>query len=216
MNRVLIAVEGEVTMRAAQSLAAQPGVDQISLLAPAKSASFPTVERATGYDLIVGRAVAAEVGAKEGIPAVVEGTLEVQPGMYHASIAGLAMSLAVGVDGVETVAVATPGEPQGRRHLVFPSPIDARNAVEDRVDGHEVLVANGAGPLASAMVLGADRHRVIVDDHHFLAGIALAAAAAVALTDPPEEPVPVWTRAGDYLRLAVEMGLVIGERAAAG
>jgi hypothetical protein len=216
VNRILIAVEGELTMRAAQSLASQPGVDQLSLLAPAKSASFPTVERATGYDLVVGRTVAAEVGANEGIPAVVEGTLKGQPGIYHASIQGLAMALAVGVDEVETVAIATPGDPQGRDQLVFPSPIDSRKARAKRVDGHEVLVASGPGPLASAIVLGANRHRVIVDDHHFMAGIALAAAAAVALTDPPHESLPVWTRAVDYLRVAVEMGLVIGERAAAG
>ncbi|MGA7270440.1 MAG: hypothetical protein WB239_05140 [Acidimicrobiia bacterium] len=216
MNRVLVAVEGEVTMRAAHSLAAQPGIDQISLLAPARSASFPTVERATGYDLVVGRGVAAEVGVKEGIPAVVEGTLGEQPGVYHASLRGLAMALAVGVEGVDIVAVALPGEPQGRRQLVFPSPIDARNAVEERMDGHELSVANGTGPLAAAMVLGGDRHRVIIDDHHFMAGIALAAAAAVALADPPQEPEPVWTRAVDYLRVAADMGLVIGERAATG
>lgn len=216
MNRVLIAVEGEVTMRAAQSLATHPGVDQISLLAPAKSASFPTVERATGYDLVLGRGVAAEVGADEGITAIVEGTLAGQAGLYHASIAGLALSLAVGTQGVDIVGIAEPGEPQGSRRLVFPSPIDARNAREERLDGHELLVASGAGPLAAAIVLGGDRHRVIVDDHHFMAGIALAAAAAIALNDPPQGPEPVWTRALDYLRAAVDMGLVIGERAATG
>jgi hypothetical protein len=57
---------------------------------------------------------------------------------------------------------------------------------------------------------------VIVDDHQFLEGVALAAAAVAALEgEPLAGPTPVWTRAEAYLRAAVDMGLVIAERSPA-
>lgn len=213
VTRILIAVEGEMTMRAAQSLAVHPGVDEITLLAPAKSSYFPTVKSADGHDMVVGGSVATEVGADSGIPAVVWGPLGDQPGLEHCSIEGLALALAVGTEAVDTVAVAIPGDPGGDQPVTFPSPIDTVQTNSRRVDGHEVLVGHTDGDLAAAMVWGSRLHRVILDSHPFMAGIALAAAAATLVDNPVDGAAGVWTRASDYLGACVDMGLVIGERA---
>lgn len=214
VSRIVVAVDGEVTMRAAQSLAVYPGVETVAVLGPAKSPHFPTIDTPAGWDLVIGSERAAKVAAKHELPAAVVGDLHAQPGMSLGSPIGLALALAVGIDALETVAVALPGAPEGESMVVFPSPIDNREATIDIVDGHEVHLARGEGPLAAAMALGARRHRVIVDDFAFLEGIALAAAAVVALEDPADGPTPVWVRAVSYLRVATDMGLVIGERSA--
>ena len=215
MSRLVVAVEGEVTMRAAQSLVVHPGVDQVALLAPAKSVHFPTVTSPVGWDLVIGSERAAGAGRKHGIPVAVTGTLDDQPGIFLGSPVGLALALAVGVDMVETIALAQPGEASGDSTVVFPSPIDARTAIVEHHDGHDIQVARGQGNLAAVMVMGSDRHRVVLDDNSFLTGIALAAAAVVGLDSEPGTALPVWTRSADYLQTAVSMGLVIGERSAA-
>lgn len=215
MSRLVVAVEGEVTMRAAQSLVVHPGVDEVALLAPAKSLHFPTVSSPAGWDLVVGSEKAARAGRRHGIPVAVAGTLDDQPGVFLGSAVGLALALAVGVDMVETIAVALPGEASGDDDVVFPSPIDARPTIVERHDGHDIRVSRGPGNLAAVMVMGSDRHRVVLDDHSFMTGIALAAAAIVGLDAGQVTAFPVWSRSADYLQTAVAMGLVIGERAAA-
>lgn len=215
MSRIVVVVDGEVDMRAAQSLAVHPGVEAVALLGPTKSPHFPTVATPAGWDLVLGSGRAAEVAAEHAMAAAIVGELSDQRGISLGSPHGLALALAVGLEAVQTVAVALPGPPAGESAVVFPSPIDARPAIVESVDGHEVHVARGEGSLAAAMALGADRHRVIVDDHSFLEGVALAAAAVAALAAGLEGPTPVWTRADAYLRAAVDMGLVIGERSPA-
>ena len=215
MSRLVVAVEGEVTMRAAQSLVVHPGVDEVALLAPAKSVLFPTVSSPVGWDLVVGSGKAAGAGRRHGVPVAVSGTLDGQPGVFLGSAVGLALALAVGVDMVETIAVALPGETSGDTTVVFPSPIDARPAIVERHDGHDIQIARGPGSLAAVMVMGSGRHRVVLDDNSFLTGIALAAAAVVGLGSEPGTAFPVWSRSADYLQTAVSMGLVIGERTAA-
>lgn len=210
VSRVAIAVDGEVTLRAAQSLSVHPGVDEVVVLSPSENTHFATVENARGFDVLVGTDRAAPLGVRDQVPVAVTGDLPDQPGVSLGSPIGLALALAVGLEAVEIVGVATPGDAEGAETVVFPSPIDARFADKRKIDGHLVHVAGGDGPLAAAMVLGAGRHRVIVDDHRFMAGVALAAAAAVSLATGLDGPV--WTRAAEYLRTAVEMGLVIGER----
>lgn len=203
-------------MRAAQSLAVHPGVGAVALLGPTKSPHFPTVASAAGWDLVLGSGRAAQVAAEHVLTAAVAGELSGQPGISLGSPLGLALALAVGLEGIQTVAVALPGSPAGESVVVFPSPIDARAAAVETVDGHQVQVARGEGALAAAMALGSDRHRVIIDDHRFLEGVALAAAAVAALEGGlVDGPTPVWTRAEAYLRAAVDMGLVIGERSPA-
>ncbi len=199
-------------MRAAQSLAVHSGIDGVAVLAPAKSNHFPTTDTVEGWDLVMGSERAVGAGRKHGVPVAVTGAVDAHAGVSLGSPVGLALALAVGVEGIETLAVAVPGEPGGDLPVVFPSPIDSRASVAERFDGHEVRVARGDGPLAAVMVLGAERHRVVLDDHSFLAGIALAAAAVVALEVEPATATPAWSHSEIYLRAAVEMGLVIGER----
>lgn len=203
-------------MRAAQSLAVHPGIEAVALLGPTKSPHFPTVETPAGWDLIVGLEGAAAAGVRHDLPVAVVAELDDQPGISLGSPVGLALALAVGVDGIRTVAVAIPGAGAGETQVVFPSPIDSRQAEVEIIDGHDVLVARGEGTLAAALALGEQRHRVIVDDSSFLGGVALAAAAVAALAAPLDGPTPVWTRADTYLRACAEMGLVIGERSPTG
>jgi hypothetical protein len=215
VSRLVVAVEGEVTMRAAQSLVVHPGVDEVSLLAPAKSVHFPTVSSPAGCDLVIGSEKAAGAGKKHGIPVAVTGTLDDQAGVFLGSPVGLALALAVGMDMVETIALALPGEASGDTTVVFPSPIDARSAIVEHYDGHAIQVARGQGTLAAVMVMGSARHRVVLDDNSFLTGIALAAAAVVGLDSELGTAIPAWSRSVEYLQAAVSMGLVIGERSTA-
>lgn len=213
--RVLVAVDGESTTRAAQSLADHPGIDTVALLAPASSRQFETVTSAEGFDVVVGKAVAAETAQRAGIPAVVEDELPVDsPGVYGASIVGLALALAADLEGEPLTAVALEGEPAGDRTVMFPSPVDSRPVTEERISGRRVLVGRGEGPLQAAIALGTDRHRVVMDHARFMEGIALAAGVGILLEEATETSLPVWERNSVYLRTAVEMGLVIGERPA--
>lgn len=213
MTSVLVVVDGEVTMRAAHTLSAHPGIESVSLLAPARSDHFDTVDHAADGSVVMGTDGAVEVAETARAPVATTEHTAVARGLSGAGITGLALALAVGVEGVDTVAVAAPGHPTGERRIVFPSPIDSLAVDEEVVDGHRLLIGGGSDPLGAAMVSGTRRHRVIVDDHRFMSGIALAAAAVLAAPNGTNGS-PVWTRAEDYLRVAVEMGLVIGERAA--
>lgn len=210
--RLVVAVEGEPTTRAAQSLAVHPGVDEVALLAPTTSKQFETVESAAGFDAVVGAGKAASTAARAGIAAIVTGALQGQTGVAWASVEGVAFALLEG--DAATTAIAIEGEPGGETPIVFPSPIDSRMAEEAIVDGRSLLVARGPGPLAAAMVLEPNRHRVVLDDEAFLRGVALAAGVGILLDGPVDGPVPVWERAAAYLKTASEMGLVVGERPA--
>ena len=202
-------------MRAAHSLAAHPGIDSVAVLSPASSGHFPSADDPSGFDVVIGTDGATDVAAAAGIPTATTHGSSSGPGLTGATVTGLALALAVGVDAISAVAVAVPGESGGDREVVFPSPLDARWAAQREIDGHDVFVADSEGSLGAAMVTGSDRHRVVIDDFSFMSGIALAAAAAVVLSDGVDMTAPVWTRADHYLRSAVEMGLVVGERRAA-
>ncbi|CAN5872240.1 hypothetical protein BH23ACT5_BH23ACT5_06950 [soil metagenome] len=209
MTRVAVALGGEAFKRAAFSLAAHPGIAEVAVLAPATSKHFRVVEDPHGYDVVVGR---WESPHDHGLPTVVPDEDLGTAGVYGGSILGLVLALAVGLDGVDTMAAALPGDSAGDTKIVFPSPIDGRSATVERFGGHPVHVARGEGPLGAAMVTSPSRDRVIVDNHAFLEGIALAAAASLLATEGRDTPTPVWTMAERYLRAAVDMGLVIGER----
>lgn len=208
--RVVVAVEGEVTTRAAQSLSTQPGLE-VSLLGGPDTTQFRKVGDASGHDVVVGVDRARDAASRAGIPAVVTGDLSGYEGVSFASIPGLALALAAGLESVSRVAVALPGDSRGNTTVVFPSPIDSRRAETQVVDGRDIQVARDDQPVAAALALGHDRHRVIIDDHPYMEGIALAAGLAVLR---PGLSLPVWEDAAAYLRMAADMGLVIGERAA--
>ena len=208
MRVVVVAAEGEATRRAALSLSTHPDVE-VALLGPTTSSQFPVVDSAIGYDAVVGSERAA---IEAGIPAVVPGALERHFGVEHCSIAGLALALAADLEGVGTVAVAVPGAGGGDQEVTFPSPIDSRRARAESFSGRTVFVADSPDDAAAALALGQDRHRVILDDHRFMEGVALAAGVGVLLAG--YESGPVWRHAPAYLQTATEMGLVIGERPA--
>lgn len=209
--KVAIAVEGEVTTRAAQSLSSHPDVEVV-LLAPANSSQFEVVDTPEGCVAVFGAGTAVRVAAASRLPAVTTAGLEGQPGVAWASIQGLALALASDLDSIRRVAAAIPGEPGGDETVVFPSPIDGRLAMDEKVDSRHLLVARGEGSLASALALGGNRHRAIMDDHRFMEAIALAAGVGVLGEGELTGAVPVWERSGPYLQTAAEMGLVIGER----
>lgn len=208
--RIVVAVDGDVTTRAAQSLAAHPDVE-VALLSPTTSTQFETVSSAEGFDAVLGTEKAVEAAAEADLPALTNGELLGQVGVAWASITGLALALASEVDG-GIVALAVPGETGGDETVVFPSPIDARNATVESVEDRQVYIARGDSPLAAALALGRHRHRVIVDDYHFMGAVALAAGVGILLEEPLFGPIPVWQRPAAYLRTAADMGLVIGER----
>lgn len=212
--RVAVAVEGDVTTRAAQSLSAHPDVEVV-LLSPATSSQFQVVDTPAGCAAVFGTVHAARVASEVGLPAVVTNNGDPGPGLHWASLEGLALALSAEMEEAQTVAVAVPGDAGGEDTIVFPSPIDGRSAYQKAVGPRSVYVAGTEGPLAAALAIGRDRHRVILDDHHFMQAIALAAAVGILMEDPITVPMPVWERSGLYLRTAAEMGLVIGERTAA-
>lgn len=211
--KVVVAVEGEVTTRAAQSLSAHPGID-VTLLGPTNSSQFRTVQSVDGFDVVVGAEKAVAAAAAATLPVVSVGKLAAQPGIFWASITGLALALAGEVPKSTTVAVAVPGDAAGDQTVVFPSPIDARSAVTESVDGRRVQISRGDSSLAAVLALGPDRHRVIVDDYRFMEGVALAAAIGILMENGVIESSAVWHHPIPYLRTAAEMGLVIGERSA--
>lgn len=208
-----MALEGEAFKRAAFSLATHPGITEVAVLAPATSKHFRVVDGPHGYDVVVGRWKSPQ---GHGLPTVVPDEDLDTYGIYGGSLFGLVLALAVGLNGVDTMAAALPGDTAGDTTIVFPSPIDGRSATLERFGGHPIQVARGESPLGAAMVTSPSRHRVIVDNHAFLEGIALAAAAALLATGVSDTPTPVWTMAEPYLRAAVDMGLVIGERLTTG
>ncbi len=207
MSRIVVVVDGEASKRAAFSLTAHPGISHVSVLAPATSKHFPVVESVDGHDIVVGRSP-----VRHDLPTVIADEDLRSPGIFGGSVLGLVLALAVGVDEVDSMAAALPGDPAGDVTVVFPSPIDGRPSRTERLGGHPIQVGRGEGALAAAMVTSPSLHRVIVDDHTFMEGIALAAAAALLLDGIPNAPTPAWTLAASYLQTAVDMGLVIGER----
>lgn len=210
--RVAVALEGDVTTRAAHSLSAHPDIEVV-VLAPAKSTQFEVVDSPVGSAAVFGRDVAVRAATVARLPVVTSGEPPPSGGVGWASIEGLTLALAAEVDDVRTLAAAIPGESAGDHTIVFPSPIHGRTAEKRNVGGRDLHVAGGEGPLAAALAFGPRRHRVIMDHHAFMEAIALAAGIGILLQGEGGESVAVWERPGPYLRAAAEMGLVIGERA---
>ncbi|MCI0678937.1 MAG: hypothetical protein L0Z63_07830, partial [Actinobacteria bacterium] len=204
--RIGVLVTGDTAVRAAHSLAAHPGVDEVVVVGPANSKTFRVVDDAQGCDLLVGTGPEARRRARElGVDLVWDGETS-HPGVrtHGAESRGIALAVAARESDPQLVAVAHPALAPGEGRLArFPRPV-GRVALRDEVfSGRRVAVGHSPNTFASALVVGARRRVTIVDEGAFLSGVALAAGCLVT--------GPVWDEALTYLRVATEMGVVMAE-----
>lgn len=208
--RIGVLVTGDVAVRAAHSLAAHPGVDQVVVIGPARSKSFEVVDSAVGCDFLVGSGrQAPSSAAKHGVPLLWDGE-EPEKGVHvwGASPQGLTLSLASRETDPRLVALAHPDLEPGNDHRArFPDPIGMLDVADAAYAGRRLATAVSPNEFAACLAIGTDRRVTIIDEGSFLSGIALAAAVAVA----EGEPKPVWDHALAYLRAATSMGLVMAE-----
>lgn len=201
---------GDVAVRAAHTLAAQPGIDAVVVIGPAQSTSFPVKPDARGCDFLIGTGERApDLAERHGVSLVWDGDRAV-PGVavWGASPEGLTIALMSENEEPTLVAVAHPEAGSGEGMLVsFPGPVGALETTSRDYDGIHLAVARSQNGYSACYVRSAVRALTIVDDSRFLSGVALAAGVA-ALNG---EPGPVWRSANRYLHTAIEMGLVMGE-----
>ncbi len=208
--KVGVLVTGDIAVRAAHSLSAHPGIDEVVVVGPARSRSFRVVAKPDDCDVLVGTGPGAPARAVElGIDLVWDGHMPA-PGVsvWGASPLGLTLALAAREPDPRLVALAHPElEEAAGGPVRFPDPLGQLPVSDMVVDGRHVAAAKSPVPFASSLVEGAQRRVTIVDDGAFLSGIALAAGATV--TDA--QPAPVWARALEYLQAATGMGLVMAD-----
>lgn len=210
--KIGVLVTGDIAVRAAHSLSAHPGIDEVVVIGPATSKSYQVVDTAEGCDLLVGNGPTAPARARDlGVPLLWDGeSPEPGVGVYGASPPGLALAVAARETDPRLVAVAHPGLSGGNDHrATFPHPIGSVPVGDSLYSGRRVAEARSVNEYGAVLTVGASRRVTIVDDGDFLSGIALAAGVAVV----EEEPIAVWDSALAYLETATEMGLVMAEEA---
>jgi hypothetical protein len=208
--RVGVLVTGDVVVRAAHSLAAEPTVDEVVVIGPATSKTFPVVADAEGCDLLVGTGPTAPERARQlGVRLLWDGEIpEEGVAVYGGSPQGLALALAAREADPQLVAVAHPALAGGNDHKApFPHPVGRLGVRDAMYGGRRVAVAQSPNEYAAALTVGVDRKVAIVDDADFLSGVALAATVSVV----EDQPVAVWETALSYLKTATGMGLVMAE-----
>lgn len=209
--RIGLIVTGDVSVRAAHSLAAHRDVDEVVVVGPATSKSFRVVETAIDCDLLVGSGITApEIARRHGVPLLWDGHEPVEGvAVWGASPTGLAVSLAVRESDPRLVAVAHPDLVIDTfdRTTRFPDPIGRVGVRDAQLGGHPVAEAQSPNQFAACLAVGARRRVTVVDHGHFLSGVALGASVA-ALNG---SPAPVWNSSLAYLETATEMGLVMAE-----
>lgn len=208
--RVGVLVTGDISVRAAHSLAAHPSIDEVVVVGPARSRSFDVVETAETCDLLVGSGPDAPKQAKRHRKPLLWDGESRRDGVqvWGASPQGLTLALASRESEPRVVAVAHPGLDGGSDHRArFPDPIGSLDVADSTYDGNRLATATSPNEFAACLAIGADRRVTMIDDGDFLSGIALAAAVAVA----DGSPKPVWADALTYLQTTTEMGLVMAE-----
>jgi hypothetical protein len=207
--RIGVLATGDTAVRAAHSLAADPSIDDVFVIGPARSKNFKVVADADDCDFLIATGPEAPKRAQGlGKPLIWDGETIAEGVVVHgASPQGLALSLAAREPDPRVVAVAHPEFEGGRDHQVrFPDPV-GKLPVSDSTYGGKRLATGRAGDrFAACLAVGKKRRVTIIDDGAFLAGIALAAGIG-AITDTPTS---AWDRALPYLQTATEMGLVMG------
>lgn len=205
-----VLVSGRLSVRTAETLAAQNSIDEVVVLAPATSSTFRVVADAGECDLLVGSGSEAPATASAvGRPLVWDGDHPADGVVvYGASPQGLALAVAARESDPQLVAIAHPGTPGGRHQRVrFPDPVGRLGVFDGLYADRRVATAESPNPFAAVLTNGVARRVAIVDDAEFLSAVALAAGVAVV----GDQTAPVWESALDYLTAAVEMGLVMAE-----
>jgi len=197
-------------VRAAHSLNAHPGIDEVVVIGPARSKSFRVLESADGCDFLIGTGSEAPKRATEHhVPLVWDGENQA-PGVavWGASPQGLTLALASRETDPRLVAVAHPDLDEGSDHLArFPDPIGQLEVIDGTYGGQRLAAAASPNEFAAALAIGAERRVTVVDHGAFMSGIVLAAAVTIA----DSTPKAVWEDALPYLRAATAMGLVMAE-----
>jgi len=208
--KVGVLVTGDIAVRAAHSLSAHPGIDEVVVIGPARSRSFKVVPDADGCDILIGTGDGAPDKARDlGVRLVWDGD-DPADGVvvWGASPVGVALALAAREADPRVVAVAHPDLDEGTDHQVrFPDPIGALKASDVTFGERHVALAKSPDQLAACLAVGAERRVTIIDDGAFLSGIALAAGVAIVA----DQPRPVWDSALSYLQTAAAMGLVMAD-----
>lgn len=209
--RIGLLVTGDGSVRAAHSLAAHPGVDEVVVIGPATSKSFEVVETADGCDYLVGSGHSAPGTARNhGVPLIWDGPAPADgAAVWAASPTGLALALAARESDPRLVAVAHPdlSSDSFDRTTRFPDPVGRVGVREAQLGGRPVAEGHSPNEFAACLAVGANRRVTVVDLGAFLSGVALAAGVAAV----NGAGAPVWEHALPYLEAATEMGLVMAE-----
>lgn len=206
--KVGVLVGGETSVRAAHSLSADPGVDELVVLGPAKSQNFKVVSSPAGLDVLVGSGPRAPVEArKHGLPLIWDGTEQTEGvHTWGASVIGLTAAISKRHRSPEVIAVAHPNLPAGTGPSVrFARPVGATQTNELVADRTSMFAGKSYNDYAACLVTTKRRRFTVVDRADFLSGIALAAGIAAF----GKEPQAVWASALKYLETAAGMGMVM-------
>lgn len=208
--RVGLLVTGDTSVRAAHSLQAHAGIDEVVVVGPAKSKSFEVVATTEGCDFLVGSGESApDLAGKHGVPLIWDGEgPDARVAVWGASPIGLALALAARETDPRLVAVAHPDIETGSqdRTTRFPDPVGRVGVIDATLGEKPVAVGQSPNAFAACLAEGATRRVTVLDEGAFLSGIALAAGIAAANGAASK---PVWESALAYLEAATAMGLVM-------
>lgn len=199
---------GDRAVRAAHSLAADPLVEEVVVVGPAKSRSFKVVDNPNGCDVLVGSGPSAPDQARGfDLPLIWDGDRPTKGvAVWGASAAGLAIAMSKRESKVSTIAYAHPNAPGGaNRSVRFAKPVGAVHVDELSVDGRTIWRGKSYNEYAGCLVVSRARSVTIIDKADFLSGVALAAG----ITGIGSDPRPAWEASLLYLETATQMGLVI-------
>jgi hypothetical protein len=208
--RIGVLVTGDVAVRAAHSLEAHPGVEEVVVIGPARSKSFVVAPNAEGCDFLLGTGQDAPAKARShGVPLIWDGERpEEGVAVYGASPQGLTLAMAARESDPRLVALAHPDLSQGADHRAsFPHPVGRVEVADSTYAGHRLATGKSPNSFAACLAMGAGRNVTIVDHGAFMSGVALAGGLAVANGGRS----PVWEHALDYLHAITDMGLVMAE-----
>ena len=211
--RLGLLVTGDISVRAAHSLAAHTTVAEVVVIGPARSKNFEVVDSVEGCDLLVGSGDVAITKARgTGVPLVWDGDSP-QKGVavWGANPKGLTLALASRETDPRLVAEAHPDNETGNGTPIrFPDPVGRIPASNEIYEGLPLALAKSTSEFAACLVESSARRVTVVDDAGFLSGVALAAAVDVAAGGDAAE-TPVWESSLAYLQAATDMGLVMAE-----